>query len=270
MLRMDSSALQPNPAASRLRHAWRGVAVKLTCLLLAAAVALGPGLGAPLRAQPGPAKPAEQDPAVQLKAELIEVRAVVTDKRGQIIDGLKKEDFELLENNRPQELSFFAVERVGGAAGAAAPGKEVSPTPGLVRPADPPGRTVVLFVDTLHLSPSSLLRMKQTLKEFVGKQLSDGDLVALVTSGGRLGLLSQFTRDRQILRYAIDRLSPDTGSKDSFFSPYLAASVERGMPDALTVAIQILRIEENLSGPRDFLERMAQARARQVRLRGCA
>ncbi|HKS43407.1 MAG TPA: hypothetical protein VJX74_22525, partial [Blastocatellia bacterium] len=57
--------------------------------------------------------PAEQDQTVRLKADLIEVRAVVTDRKDRVIDNLKAEDFELLENGRPQQINFFSLERIG-------------------------------------------------------------------------------------------------------------------------------------------------------------
>ena len=60
--------------------------------------------------RPSQEKRESQDNQLRLKADLVQVRAVVTDKRGQPVAGLKKEDFELLEENRPQAISFFSVE----------------------------------------------------------------------------------------------------------------------------------------------------------------
>ena len=60
-----------------------------------------------------PADLARQDQPVRLKADLIEVRAVVTDGNDRVVDNLKAEDFELLENGRPQQINFFSLERVG-------------------------------------------------------------------------------------------------------------------------------------------------------------
>jgi hypothetical protein len=49
----------------------------------------------------------EQEQALKLKAELVEIRAVVTDKSGRIIDNLSKDDFELFENDAAQQVVFF-------------------------------------------------------------------------------------------------------------------------------------------------------------------
>ena len=47
----------------------------------------------------------------KVSTELAEIRAVVTDQHGHIVEDLKKEDFELLEDGQPQEISFFTVSR---------------------------------------------------------------------------------------------------------------------------------------------------------------
>jgi len=49
----------------------------------------------------------DKDQTIRLKSDLVQVRAVVTDKRGQLIGDLNKEDFELLENTRPQKYQFL-------------------------------------------------------------------------------------------------------------------------------------------------------------------
>src|SRR5215468_9979116 len=58
--------------------------------------------------------PPAQDQPIRVKTDLIDLRAVVTDKRGQPVTDLKKEDFELMENGKPQEVSFFSVIKIPG------------------------------------------------------------------------------------------------------------------------------------------------------------
>jgi len=147
-----------------------------------------------------PEKPPGQEPPIQLKTQLVEVRAVVTDKQGAFINGLKKEDFEVLEDGRPQTISFFSAESIAGPAGAK-PGAPANPdiSAGTATPAAASGRNIVIFVDSLNMSASSLLRTKQTLRKFVDEKLAATDRVALVATSGSLGLLSQFTQDKLAL-----------------------------------------------------------------------
>ena len=41
--------------------------------------------------------------------QLIEVYATVTDMKGELITGLRQSDFEVFENDRPQDISAFAA-----------------------------------------------------------------------------------------------------------------------------------------------------------------
>ncbi len=252
---------------------------KPACLLMAVAVCLSQSVASWTAAAPAqkpthpapspsptPTKPAEQDQVIKVNTELVEVRAVVTDKQGQIVRGLQQEDFELLENNKPQAVSFFSIARIAGHDRSApgAPTTTAPPKTSRERLAESPARTVVLFVDTLHLSIGSLMQVKQALRHFIEEQLTEQDLVALVSSAGTLGLVEQLTRNRQILRYAIERLTPGPVTLESLFTPYLAAQVERGDPEALNLAIDIMKQEEMAGGDRRTLENFARSKARQV------
>lgn len=211
----------------------------------------------------------KQDQAVRVKTELIDLRAVVTDKGRRPITDLRKEDFEVTENGKPQEISFFSVVKIPGRGEArqtenspsnAAPGAPADVT----RADETPGRTVVLYVDTLHLSPQSLLRVKQSLRKFIDERLTDQDLTAIVTSAGPLGVVEQFTRDRRVLRYAVDRLGPRPNARDSLFSPYIAGMVDRGDREALQVAIAIHSAEEHAPPNDPTITQRVQMRARQI------
>ncbi len=238
------------------------------CLGIAALLCVSPeAVSLPAQKQEKPGQSA-QGQTFKVTTELVEVRAVVTDRQGKFVDNLRKEDFELLENNRPQEIGGFSVTRVAAdgnqppVAGGVTPTR---PAPSLhERLAGAPARTVVLFIDTLHLSLSSLMQVKQALRRFMDQQLTGQDMVALVTSSGSLGIAEQFTRDRQLLRYAVDRISPGPPAHASFFSPYLAACVERGDVDAMNVAIALLRLEDGAVGDRRTMEMLARGRSSQV------
>lgn len=218
---------------------------KHACLFLALFALINrPPIDAALTSQ-DQSKTKDQDTSIRLKSELVQVRAVVTDKNGKAVADLKKEDFELLENNRPQQISFFSVEAVSDQPYERSEGQ---PAPLRARQ-EQPARTIVLFVDNIHISFANLVSAKQSLRKFVDEQMTDRDLVALVTSSGSLGLLEQFTRDRQLLRYAIDRLRLwQTPPQETLFTPYLAARVINGDPQAMSTAVQVVRIEDNMNG----------------------
>jgi VWFA-related protein len=238
--------------------------------LAAFALLLATGLAASAQNQtPAPAqnKP-DQDQSIKVTTSLVDVRAVVTDKQDRPVRGLKKEDFEVLENKQTQEISFFTEIGASTAASDVPPpepraNNSVVPEPRRGTAAEAPVRTVVLFVDNLHLSDSRLLLARQTLKRFIVEKLTDDDLVAIVTSAGNLGLFSQFTKDRRVLLSAVDKIGARGPESGSVFTPYLAAQVELGDPNAMDLAIQVLQTEEMLTGPRQMMESFAKSRASQ-------
>src|ERR1700741_2973130 len=97
--------------------------------VLTALLTLGSG-AYPIRAQETPAKteaqtpPAAQAPATdnaemstrdtpptfRVRVNLVLVRVVVRDGTGKVVTNLKKEDFQLSDNRKPQVISTFSVE----------------------------------------------------------------------------------------------------------------------------------------------------------------
>jgi len=233
--------------------------------------------------------PSGQDDVVRTNTNLIQIRAVVTDRAGKLIDHLNQDDFEVLENGRPQNVSVFSLERIQGKStisDAAARDQASATNPESPRVAPRPGRTIVLFVDTLHLSTLSLVRARQQLKQFIDEQITDQDLVGVVTTSDSLGVLGQFMRDRKMLKYAIDKIQAFV-RPNTLFTPYLAAKVfsenpvmppptlpqigrsrpspttpdlGAGGPQALAVASAIIEGEEGVA-PSD---EMVRARAREI------
>ncbi len=52
----------------------------------------------------------QQEPVVKIATELINLNVVVTDRLGQRIRGLRKDDFEIFEDGVKQEITHFAAE----------------------------------------------------------------------------------------------------------------------------------------------------------------
>ena len=237
----------------------------VTCLLLSSMLVFSTGLSSAAQDQK---KKAEQDWVVELKTVLVELRAVVTDRQGHLVQGLKKEDFELHEKGRPQDISSFAEERVGPPSisqrvtvANVAPGE---PPP----PAAEPARSLLLFVDTVNMAGPNLLRVKQSLKKFIDEQITDQDAVMVVTSGAMEGIPARFTRERNLLRHYVDKIAAwGASANNSYFTPALAADVRRESPYAIELAIKVLQSEEGLNPdmiPPNMLKQMCLGRAGEV------
>jgi VWFA-related protein len=252
--------------AIRARHT-QAITVKFPFIMITILLGAVQGVGAHGAATQAREK-AAQDRTIKVKTELVEVLAVVTDRKGRPIENLGKDDFELLVNRKPRACDHFSFTRIEdapalpAAAGAAAGG--IEPKSVRARLTDPPARTVLLYVDNLHLSFSGLVRTKEALRRFVDERLTEQDTAALVTSSWSLGIAEQFTRDRALLRSAIDRISPGPMERPSFFTPYLAACIERRDSGALGLGIALLRLEDGIDLDPDSMRLMAYSRARKI------
>ena len=159
---------------------------------------------------------------------LVQLDAVVTDSKGRNIADLAPEDFRVLIDGKPQQLTHFSYVRLSTAAPAAAPlhvaqgGPVVPPPPSPeLRPEDV-RRTVVLMVDDLGLSFESMAFVRVSLRKFIENQMQPGDMAAVLRTGVGQGALQQFTSDKRILLSVIDglRWNPHGRSGVSFFEPY--------------------------------------------------
>jgi VWFA-related protein len=171
--------------------------------------------------QSSPQKPDDQ--TIKISTELVQLDVVVTDKKGRIVTGLKKEDFELFENGKKQQINFFEFITGGLRPGAAktpeearVPGPEVSPQgagAGDIK------RIFAFVVDDLTIRHDDLVYIRQMLGNFVDAQMQPSDLVAIVRTVGGKGLLQQFTTDKVMLKRAIAALTPKTHHLAAFNNP---------------------------------------------------
>ena len=169
---------------------------------------------------PPPPKPPEQKPAppepddvdvVKITTNLVQIDAVVTDRKGMHVTDLRPSEVEMLENGKPQKITEFSYVKIGRTAEAAAkPSSEETETPILGPPnklrREEVRRTIALVIDDLRMSFDSIRFTKQALKKFLDEQLQPGDLVAIIRTAGGTGALQQFTSDKQQLYTAVEKL----------------------------------------------------------------
>ncbi len=185
-------------------------------------------------AVPPPAQSAHRSPHV-LKAtvNLVVVDVEVTDSAGRPVQGLKPSDFTLYENGRQQKITKFVYANVEGFARAAAKDQKPvvvpvagSPSSSSLGPVVRDRRMILLFFDMTSLQPDELLRARAAAIHYVKTMMSPADLVGVVVLGNRLGLLTNFTNDKQTLLAALDRLEPGVDSQLANLSPAAAQEGE--------------------------------------------
>ena len=171
--------------------------------LLLAGTALTAGQ-APAPAQPPAAAP--QPPTFKVRVDYVEVDAVVTDRQGRLVRDLKKEDFQVLEDGKPQAITNFTMvdipvdkdNRPLFAASPIAPDVRTN-----AKPFD--GRVYVMVIDDLHTRFGRSQRVKLAARQFIERRLGANDLMAVVHTAGSSDANQEFTSNRKLLLAAVDR-----------------------------------------------------------------
>ncbi|MBS1855432.1 MAG: VWA domain-containing protein [Acidobacteria bacterium] len=168
--------------------------------------------GACAFAQPPSPQPPEPVPStiptLRITVTLVQVDAVVTDSHGNHVMDLASSDFEILQDGRPQPVTFFSrVPLPPRRAAAVSPkGVPVPLTSTALTSAAQVKRAIALVVDDLALSFEDLVRTREAIRRYIESQMQPGDLVSIVRTGGGVAILEQFTTDKRVLLEAASSL----------------------------------------------------------------
>ena len=170
-------------------------------VILSLAVLMGVGLVAAQR-------PGGGQPAVTFRTEtnFVEVHAIVTDARGAFVRDLTKDDFEIVEDGKPQTPAAFAlidlpIERPLTLLNAKEPIEaDVRAT---TRTFD--GRLYVLLLDDLHTAVTRTQAVRDAARRFIQQYLGVNDLAAVVYTSGRQESGQELTGSRRLVLAAIER-----------------------------------------------------------------
>ena len=168
-----------------------------------------PSILIPLLVLAGPLSLAAQAPAPaganvegveigqSIDVRVVNVEAVVTNRHGQRIKGLKPADFRLLVDGKEVPIDYFTEIR-GGTAGEVHGDVPASSVWGTA------GRNLLIFVDQTYTMQAQLDLVLRRLAEDLDR-LAPGDQIALVAADreGHLKILANWTSDAGRLRAAI-------------------------------------------------------------------
>lgn len=156
---------------------------------------------------------------------VVNVDVYVTDKKGNPITGLQKEDFEILEDKRPVAITnFYVVEDGRPKGGELVEVPEAEPAvPGVPKskiPLIPESQKLylVVYVDNFNIRPFNRNRVFRDLRIFLNDQLTPQDQVMLVSYDRSLKIRHPFTNDSSVISRALLELEDVSGhavSKDS-------------------------------------------------------
>jgi VWFA-related protein len=179
-----------------------------------------------------PSAPAQPQYRVRVTSELVLINVVARDKKGNLIRGLKKEDFTVTEDGKRQEISTFDFENVDELP-AAGPGEETvtgtAATGSLLHSSSAPAldardrRLILLFFDFSGMDPEQIERGVDSAKKFIKEKMKPADLIALVSLSTNMRVDLDFTADKSKV---VSILSAYTSSQGQGFDAGAEGSAE--------------------------------------------
>jgi VWFA-related protein len=179
-----------------------------------------------------PSTAAQPQYRVRVTSELVLINVVARDKKGNLIRGLKKEDFTVTEDGKRQEISTFDFENVDELP-TAGPGEETvtgtAVTGGLLHSSSAPAldardrRLVLLFFDFSGMDPEQIERGVDSAKKFVKEKMMPADMLALVSLSTNMRIDLDFTADKSKV---LSILSAYTSSQGQGFDAGAEGSAE--------------------------------------------
>ena len=173
------------------------------------------------------AAPSEQqsDYLIHVQSELVLVNVTVRDKNGKFVQGLKPENFTILEDNKPQKVISFDVENVDAVPPSdVAQAKPLAGSPSAALPptAAPDGasqlaaqfkdrRLIVLFFDLSAMEPDEIDHAVTSAEHYVDAQMAPADLVSIVSLDSSLQVNQDFTTDRALLKKQLEQFNSGGG-----------------------------------------------------------
>lgn len=142
-----------------------------------------------------------------IDVRVVNVEVVVTDKNGEPIRGLTAEDFTILENDEPVDITnFFAVEQ-SQVVGSEADDLGLDSSSNVVGP-ETRNLNLVMLVDNSHIDPRNRNQVFADLRRFIG-QLNSEDRILIVTLGDTLRIETELTNDLDEITSVLDKLETE-------------------------------------------------------------
>src|SRR5271165_6534942 len=172
--------------------------------------------------QEPPAPPAPQPPQTQSApassqatavlrstTRLVQLNVIVEDRKGQPALNLKREDFELLDDGKPQELAIFSpAVALPVHVHAAPPPPNVFDNRAAVQNAKS-GSVSVILIDALNTTFEDQVFVKSQVLKLLRKR-EPKEFLAIYLLKDRLYVLQDFTQDSKALLEAVHRLQPNS------------------------------------------------------------
>jgi VWFA-related protein len=148
---------------------------------------------------------------LKLNVRTVLVDLVVTDKAGKAVPGLTKDDFQILEDGKPQTISFFEQKFSASPSEAAAPAPLPPNTFTNVPTVMPNDSVNVLMMDALNTAEGDQSYVHKEMVRYLGA-LPPTVRIAVFLLSEKLRIIQGFTQNPTVLQAAIKRLAANPNS----------------------------------------------------------
>jgi VWFA-related protein len=125
-------------------------------------------------------------PVIKTESRVVLVDAVVTDKKGNYIHDLTRQDFKVYEDNKEQAITSFSFG--ADAAIQASAGQN---------------RYLILFFDNSSMAMPDQIQARSAASKFIEQNAADDRMMAIAEFGGSLQIKQNFTAKADLLKAAI-------------------------------------------------------------------
>ncbi len=174
-------------------------------------------LAALLAQSPAPQKdPADSGLLIKSTTRLIQVNVVVHDHKGQPVKDLKKEDFKVFDNGKPQKISVFSMDS-SSVLPQAKPLPQNVFTNKLAAKGGVPTSTTVILLDAKNTQYKDQAWSRRQVVKYLAT-LKPEDRIAIYSLGRGLTVLHDFTTDSSSLLAKLDKFKganlPETAASE--------------------------------------------------------
>jgi VWFA-related protein len=181
----------------------------------------------------------------KVRVNLVLVRVVVRDNQGKVVPNLRREDFQLFDNRKPQAITYFSTETpesqaLKPAASVPANDEQGATQQELEGAAKKlPQRFVAVLFDDVHMSMEDTSLVRDAATRLFGS-LAPSDRVAMFSASGQFQL--KFTADHELLAKSLYSIVPHparagTGFHDCPEVTYYQADLIENKRDSQALAV---------------------------------
>jgi VWFA-related protein len=162
-------------------------------------------------------------PTIRVTTHMVLVDAVVTDKQGKPVPGLRPEDFVVEEGGKAQKIASLTTTTAPASAAPALPPGIYSNQPQYRSTGNP---ITVMLLDALNTPFTDQAYARGQMLAFVKDQFKPADRMAVFALTGSLNVLQDFTSDPQVLYSALQRYKARPQELASANRPATTAEVD--------------------------------------------